>query len=70
MICAFYLQVAGQPFSVALAGVEFREDSGVTILTYTEQAYFLDTGDYDATSRLQGTNGLLDTFTAHVSQLA
>ena len=66
MIYAFDMRVGGKPFSVSLAGVEFREDSGGTALTYTEQGFFLD-GEYDANSRLKGTNGLLDQFEAYLS---
>jgi hypothetical protein len=60
------MRVGGKPSSVSLAGVEFRDESGGTALTYTEQAFFLD-GAYDADSRLTGTNGLLDQFEAYVS---
>lgn len=56
----------GQHFSVSLAGVEFRDEPGATALTYTEQGFFL-VGEYDADSRLKGTNGLLDQFEAYVS---
>lgn len=68
LIYAFDMQVAGKHFSVSLAGVEFQEMAGITTLTYTEQAFFLE-GDYGAESRLHGTNGLLDQFTAHVAQI-
>lgn len=66
LVYAFDMQVAGKPFSVSLAGVEFRDGEGATTLTYTEQAFFLE-GEYGADSRLNGTNGLLDQFTAYVS---
>ena len=66
LIYAFDMRVGGKPFSVSLAGVEFREESGGTALTYTEQGFFLD-WEYDANSRLTGTNGLLDQFEAYVS---
>lgn len=69
LIYAFDMHVAGKFFSVSLAGVEFLEASGVTLLTYTEQAFFLE-GEYDAEARQQGTNGLLEQFAAHVSKLA
>ena len=62
------MHVGGKHFSVSLAGVEFREESGATELTYTEQAFFLE-GEYGADSRLKGTNGLLDQFEAYVSTM-
>ncbi|MGC4192023.1 MAG: SRPBCC domain-containing protein [Thermomicrobiales bacterium] len=68
LIYAFDMQVAGKPFSVSLAGVEFTEASGLTTLTYTEHGFFLK-GDYDAESRLQGSNGLLDQFAVYVSRI-
>ncbi|MBY5867473.1 SRPBCC domain-containing protein [Rhizobium leguminosarum] len=67
LIYAFDMSVAGEPFSISLAGVEFSEDSGTTVLTYTEQAFFL-AGDYDAESRRHGTNFLLEQFEVHVSR--
>lgn len=69
LIYAFDMHVAGDHFSVSLAGVEFEDVSGRTELTYTEQAFFL-VGEYDADGRSEGTSGLLDQFTAHVSTLS
>jgi uncharacterized protein YndB with AHSA1/START domain len=68
LIYAFDMHVAGEHFSVSLAGVEFEDVSGGTELTYTEQALFL-VGEYDADGRSEGTNGLLNQFTDHVSTL-
>jgi uncharacterized protein YndB with AHSA1/START domain len=69
LIYAFDMLVAGEHFSVSLTGVEFEDTSDGTDLTYTEDAFFL-VGDYDADARSEGTNWLLDQFTAHVSTLA
>lgn len=68
LIYSFGMQVAGAPFSVSLAGVEFRDDAGGTELTYTEQGLFLADG-YDAGSRTQGTRGLLDRFFSYVETM-
>ncbi|MGA2836128.1 MAG: SRPBCC domain-containing protein [Acidimicrobiales bacterium] len=68
LIYAFDMRVAGEHFSVSLAGVEFEDVPGGTELTYTEQAFFL-VGEYDADGRSEGTMGLLDQFTAHVATL-
>jgi uncharacterized protein YndB with AHSA1/START domain len=69
LIYAFDMDVSGEHFSVSLAGVEFEDASGGTELTYTEDAFFL-VGGYDADERSEGTNALLDQFTAHVATLA
>ena len=68
LLYAFDMHVAGDHFSVSLAGVEFDDTPGGTELTYTEQAFFL-VGEYDAEERSQGSAGLLDQFTAHVATL-
>lgn len=68
LIYSFDMQVAGMPFSVSLAAVELSEVEGGTELTYVEHGFFLQ-GTYDAAAREAGTNGLLDRFAAHVSQL-
>jgi len=68
LIYAFDMQVAGTPFSVSLAGVEFAEVPGGTTLTYTEHGFFLQ-GEYDAAAREAGTNGLLDQFVVHLSSV-
>lgn len=69
LVYVFDMQVAGAPFSVSLAGLEFEVEHGWTRLTYTEQAFFL-AGDYGRDARLNGTNGLLDRFEAYVSTLS
>ncbi|MFN8542877.1 MAG: SRPBCC domain-containing protein [Candidatus Binatia bacterium] len=66
LIYAFDMQVAGTPFSVSLAGVDFAEAPGGTALTYTEHGFFLQ-GEYDAAAREAGTTRLLDQFLAHLS---
>jgi uncharacterized protein YndB with AHSA1/START domain len=68
LICAFDMHVAGKLFSVSLAGVEFKDTSAATELTYTEQAFFL-AGDYETESREKGTNGLLDRFASYLGTL-
>ena len=68
LVYAFDMHVAGKLFSVSLAGVEFSQKSAATVLTYTEQGFFL-AGEYDAESRTAGTNGLLDQFTSYVKSL-
>lgn len=68
LIYAFDMNVDGEHFTVSLAGVEFRDMAAGTELTYTEQALFL-VGDYDEEGRTQGTEGLLDQFTAHIGEL-
>jgi uncharacterized protein YndB with AHSA1/START domain len=67
LIYAFDMHVAGSHFSVSLAGVEFEDWLGGTKLRYTEQGFFLK-GEYDARSRDEGTQGLLDQFVTHVSR--
>jgi len=68
LIYAFDMHVAGQLFSVSLAGVEFKEKSAQTELTYTEQGFFW-IGDYDAEGRTHGTNGLLDQFASYLERI-
>lgn len=68
LIYAFDMHVDGKIFSVSLAGVEFAAKSSGTELTYTEQGFFL-VGDYDAASRTEGTNWLLNQFTAYSTAL-
>jgi len=68
LIYAFDMQVGGQFFSTSLAGVEFKTKGAATELTYTEHGFFL-IGEYDAESRTQGTNGLLDQFESYVKSL-
>lgn len=68
LIYAFDMHVAGNQFSVSLAGVEFEDTGTGTKLTYTEQGFFL-VGEYDEKSRDEGTQGLLDQFVTHVSAL-
>lgn len=69
LVYSFDMHVAGDHFSVSLAGVEFEEvTGGSTDVTYTEDGFFL-VGDYDADSRSAGTEGLMDQFVAHVSTL-
>ena len=62
------MHVGGKLFSVSLAGVEFKNTSPTTELTYTEQGFFLD-ADYDAESRAKGTNGLLDRFSSYLETM-
>jgi uncharacterized protein YndB with AHSA1/START domain len=68
LIYAFDMLVAGKPFSVSLAGVEFAERSSGTELTYTEQAFFFD-GEYGTESRTKGTDRLLEQFAAYVETM-
>lgn len=68
LIYAFDMQVGGVPFSVSLAGVEFKSKSNATELTYTEQGLFL-VGEYDAESRTAGTDGLLNQFLSYVESM-
>lgn len=67
LIYDFDMQVGGALFSVSLAGVSFADVPGGSELTYTEQAFFLQ-GDYDATAREAGTNGLLNQYVAHLAR--
>ena len=69
LIYDFDMHVAGDHFSVSLAGVEFGDVAGGTEVTYTEQGFFL-IGEYDVDGRSEGTNGLFDQFTAYVSSLS
>jgi len=69
LIYAFDMHVAGQLFSVSLAGVDFTEKSNATELTYTEQGCYL-VGDYGTEGRTAGTNGLLDQFESYVRSIA
>ena len=59
LIYAFDMRVGGTLFSVSLAGVEFKSQSGATELTYTEQGLFL-IGEYNAESRAAGTSRSLE----------
>jgi uncharacterized protein YndB with AHSA1/START domain len=68
LVYAFDMHVAGEHFSVSLAGVEFEDVPGGTRLTYTEDAFFLIAG-YDVDERAEGTSALLENFTAHVATL-
>ncbi|MCO5225447.1 MAG: SRPBCC domain-containing protein [Thermomicrobiales bacterium] len=68
LIYDFDMTVAGRPFSVSLASVEFVPDPKGTMITYIEQGIFF-APDYDAESRSRGTEGLLDQFTAYVNTL-
>ncbi|MCO5216745.1 MAG: SRPBCC domain-containing protein [Thermomicrobiales bacterium] len=69
LIYDFDMTVAGRPFSVSLASVEFVPDPEGTMITYIEQGIFF-APDYDAVSRSRGTEGLLDQFAAYVNTLA
>jgi uncharacterized protein YndB with AHSA1/START domain len=69
LIYAFDMHVAGQFFSVSLAGVDFEDSAAGTTLTYTEQGFFL-VGDYDAESRAGGTTWLLDQLAAYLAGVA
>lgn len=53
------MRVDGEPFSASLVGVEFADSATGTILTCTEQGFFL-IGDYDAESRSEGAGWLID----------
>ncbi len=68
LVYDFDMQVAGNLFSVSLAGVDFEDAGDATILTYAEQGFFLGT-DYGAEARLQGTNWLLDQFTGYLARI-
>lgn len=68
LIYAFDMHVAGNHFSVSLAGVEFQQEGEETQLTYVEQGFFLF-GQYDAAAREAGTNGLLDQFQRYVESM-
>jgi uncharacterized protein YndB with AHSA1/START domain len=68
LVYDFDMHVAGDHFSVSLAGVEFKDASGGTELSYTELAFFL-VGGYDADERTEGTNVLMEQFMAHVAAL-
>lgn len=65
LIYAFDMHVGGKHFSVSLAGVEFEESATGTVMTYTEQSFYLDKA-YGTDGRIEGTNGLLDQFTTYV----
>ena len=65
---AFDMHVAGEHFSVSLAGVEFDDTDDGTLLTYTEQAFFF-AGDYDEQGRSSGTEFLLGEFTGYLASL-
>ena len=69
LIYAFDMHVDGEHFSVSLAGVELGDTPGGTELRTTGDAFFLP-GGYDVDERQEGTNFLMDPFTAHVSALA
>lgn len=66
LIYDFDMTVAGQPFSVSLASVEFSAGPVGTVITYIEQGIFF-AADYDAESRSRGTEGLLDQFADYVN---
>lgn len=69
LIYAFDMHVAGKLFSVSLAGVEFNKTSATTTeLIYTEQGFFLH-GGYDAESRTNGTNNLLNQFECYLEKI-
>ena len=77
LIYSFDMNVAGAHFSVSLACVDFVDipnasggpaNAPSTKLTYTEHGFFL-VGDYDENGRLEGTNGLLDRFSAYVATI-
>jgi uncharacterized protein YndB with AHSA1/START domain len=68
LIYTFDMHVGGKLFSVSLAGVEFDEKPNTTELTYTEQAFFLD-GEYEAESRIEGTNWLLNQFATYIETI-
>jgi hypothetical protein len=55
-------------YSVSLAGVQFEDSPTGTLLTYTEQAFYLDK-DYGNEGRIEGTNGLLDRFTTYLTSI-
>ena len=68
LVYAFDMHVAGEHFSVSLAGVEFDDTDDGTLLTYTEQAFFFS-GDYDEQGRSSGTEFLLGEFTGYLASL-
>ena len=68
LIYAFDMHVAGQHFSVSLAGVDFADSPDGTLMTYTEQAFYL-ADSYGNAGRIEGTNALLDQFTAYLPSL-
>lgn len=59
IIYSYLMQVEEQILSVSNATVQFEPERSGTLLTYTEQAAFLDGLD-DASSRVRGTEHLLD----------
>ncbi|HEX7026656.1 MAG TPA: SRPBCC domain-containing protein [Gammaproteobacteria bacterium] len=68
LIYAFDMHVAGKHFSVSLAGVEFEDGPAGTVMTYTEQAFYLNK-DYGNEGRIEGTHGLLDQFTTYLDSI-
>ena len=68
LIYAFDMHVAGEFFSSSLTGVDFITNNAKTELTYTEHCFFLGK-EYDIEGRIEGTNWLLDQFTAHMKML-
>lgn len=68
LIYAFDMHVAGAHFSVSLAGVEFEDKPDGTEMTYTEQAFYLQSS-YCNDNRIEGTNGLLEQFTEYVDSI-
>lgn len=66
LIYTFDMHVDGTPHSFSLAGVSFADVEHKTLLTYTEQAFFLADG-YGEEGRLEGTNFLIDQLTAYLA---
>ena len=59
IVLTFWMDIDGTPISTSLQTVQFRPDGAGTLLTFTEQAAFLD-GFEGPESREEGTGWLLE----------
>jgi uncharacterized protein YndB with AHSA1/START domain len=66
IIYSYIMHLDHTPMSISLTTVEFKPQGADTRLVFTEQGVFLDGTDW-ATTREQGTQGLLDKLGAALS---